>query len=373
MTALRALHQLDLFGTRLVVEYAKDTNLNKESTNKTDLESRKEEFFASLNSISTKFNIKQPISPLLKYKYPTVSTSIIRNISKALFNCPKFYVQVLHLMNKMNLPPPFINTDHDFEEQFMQKNFACNTIELNSESSESELEVEVDKDDKPKDNQITKLIEEKKRKLDNLKNETKKLKLDDESRIKTKETINEYFDSYANLKTHNRIQIDKDLKLVDKIDQEASLEGFNKFKSQPLIQLDQCSTDVKDDNKEEETSLPIELKRLSLEELNNYPVFKNYSIGEPSCRLYIKNIDKKVTEKQLQNVYLEILNLKYEQDLIAFNVNLFKKGKLNGQAFVSLPSEELARQAIEKTNGLLINKKPIVVCYARSIKAKEDE
>eukprot|EP00743_Colponemidia_sp_Colp-15_P008520 GILK01009268.1.p1 GENE.GILK01009268.1~~GILK01009268.1.p1 ORF type:complete len:187 (+),score=19.37 GILK01009268.1:40-561(+) len=43
----------------------------------------------------------------LTYKYPPPNPIILNNISHALANVPRFYVQVLHLMNKMNLPPPF--------------------------------------------------------------------------------------------------------------------------------------------------------------------------------------------------------------------------------------------------------------------------
>lgn len=78
-------------------------------------------------------------SPLLEYKYPKANEAIARNIANggcparniyctrtciaATYDCgdfdlsrrgtialialPKFYTQVLHLMNKMNLPPPF--------------------------------------------------------------------------------------------------------------------------------------------------------------------------------------------------------------------------------------------------------------------------
>ncbi|GLE02037.1 hypothetical protein PINS_up010875 [Pythium insidiosum] len=46
-------------------------------------------------------------SPLLHYKYPRASVPIVRNIANALLALPRFYTQVLHLMNKMNLPPPF--------------------------------------------------------------------------------------------------------------------------------------------------------------------------------------------------------------------------------------------------------------------------
>ncbi|KAL4086651.1 hypothetical protein PRIC1_013820 [Phytophthora ramorum] len=46
-------------------------------------------------------------SPLLEYKYPKATEGIVRNIANALIALPRFYIQVLHLMNKMNLPPPF--------------------------------------------------------------------------------------------------------------------------------------------------------------------------------------------------------------------------------------------------------------------------
>ncbi|ETW07918.1 hypothetical protein, variant [Aphanomyces invadans] len=48
-----------------------------------------------------------PPSPLLEYKYPKASPDVVLNIANALMALPTFYTQVLHLMNKMNLPPPF--------------------------------------------------------------------------------------------------------------------------------------------------------------------------------------------------------------------------------------------------------------------------
>ncbi|KAK2091570.1 RNA-binding region-containing protein 3 [Saguinus oedipus] len=39
--------------------------------------------------------------------YPPPSSTILANIVNALASVPKSYVQVLHLMNKMNLPTPF--------------------------------------------------------------------------------------------------------------------------------------------------------------------------------------------------------------------------------------------------------------------------
>lgn len=48
-----------------------------------------------------------PSPPYLEYAYPKATPLVVQNISNALLHVPKFYEQVLHLMNKMNLPPPF--------------------------------------------------------------------------------------------------------------------------------------------------------------------------------------------------------------------------------------------------------------------------
>lgn len=388
MIALRNLHQLNLFGRRLVVEFAKDKNLTnlKELNHEDKFKKLKNEFYSQQHFISSKFNINYPISSLLKYNYPSVTTSIICNIAKALYNCPKFYTQVLHLMNKMNLPPPFINTDYEFDEQLMPKNFNCKVVELNSESSESEIE----------DNQLisnTQLIRSKKRKIKSLLNEkTEKLKTVNDLQIKPNSSsmtaklndpvIEEYFDNYVKLK---RIKIDNNLKLTNETKSEECLSidhNFEKF-TNPIksnSQTEQNRTNfeteksqINSETEQSQTNLPADdnclfERQLNTDELINYSAFKNYMIGEPSRRLYIKNLDKKVTETQLRNIFIKLLNLNTEFELDAFNLSLFKKGKMNGQAFVSLSSEQMAKEAIDRTNGLLINKKPIVVCFARSTK-----
>jgi U11/U12 small nuclear ribonucleoprotein SNRNP65 len=79
--------------------------------------------------IAPEFGFGYPFPPQLQYKYPPPTALTLRNISKgveralilagsgvrcerlpsiaALVAVPRFYEQVLHLMNKMNLPPPF--------------------------------------------------------------------------------------------------------------------------------------------------------------------------------------------------------------------------------------------------------------------------
>eukprot|EP00899_Mesostigma_viride_P012209 jgi/Mesvir1/2098/Mv16630-RA.1 len=48
-----------------------------------------------------------PPDPNLMYAYPPINESIARNILNTIIAVPRLYTQVLHLLNKMNLPPPF--------------------------------------------------------------------------------------------------------------------------------------------------------------------------------------------------------------------------------------------------------------------------
>lgn len=48
-----------------------------------------------------------PPNPHLRYRYPPPTPEIMTNMMHAIAALPRLYTQVLHLMNKMNLPPPF--------------------------------------------------------------------------------------------------------------------------------------------------------------------------------------------------------------------------------------------------------------------------
>ncbi|KAH0618363.1 hypothetical protein JD844_017487 [Phrynosoma platyrhinos] len=119
--ALSRLHQLNLLGHTLVVEYAKDQDsaraLSQSSLSEKDksleepVKEEKEQKDVSClkieSGIAPSHGLTFPINSCLKYLYPPPSNAILTNIANALASVPKFYVQVLHLMNKMNLPPPF--------------------------------------------------------------------------------------------------------------------------------------------------------------------------------------------------------------------------------------------------------------------------
>ena len=55
----------------------------------------------------TNFRLTYPVNPKLCYRYPAPTVGILTNIINSLASSPRFYTQVLHLMNKLNLPAPF--------------------------------------------------------------------------------------------------------------------------------------------------------------------------------------------------------------------------------------------------------------------------
>ncbi|KDO35969.1 hypothetical protein CISIN_1g036790mg, partial [Citrus sinensis] len=57
--------------------------------------------------IAPRLGVDYPFPPHLEYAYPPVDGNILTNIVNALIAVPRFYTQVLHLMNKMNIPAPF--------------------------------------------------------------------------------------------------------------------------------------------------------------------------------------------------------------------------------------------------------------------------
>lgn len=123
---IKRLHQLEVLGCKLVVEYAKLADQNcfpselehkrikqDPDTNETDVQDsdRNDKSLrdarGATDEIYKRYGINYPRKPNCYYLYPPPSVSTLTNIANALASHPRFYVQVLHLMNKMNIPAPF--------------------------------------------------------------------------------------------------------------------------------------------------------------------------------------------------------------------------------------------------------------------------
>jgi U11/U12 small nuclear ribonucleoprotein SNRNP65 len=160
-----------------------------------------------------------------------------------------------------------------------------------------------------------------------------------------------------------------DLALI--AEEESNTGTFGTFDPPPRINEEQ----VEDDNDAlgggPMTDEELQNNRLPDTEFSLHSAFKNYSPGEPSSRLYVKNLSKKATEKGLRRVYSRYINPKSEEDMLRFDVRVMTEGRMKGQAFIGLPSETVATRALEETNGLKLHDRPICVQFARSAKAKQ--
>lgn len=107
------LHQINVLNSRLCVEYAEHDILQGKPRLKkieeSDIGNKKffKTFVNKLSAFNDSVGFHQPPPSHLKYMYPKANRATINNIAHALATIPRFYTQVLHLMNKMNLPPPF--------------------------------------------------------------------------------------------------------------------------------------------------------------------------------------------------------------------------------------------------------------------------
>uniref|UniRef100_A0A8D8PZ18 RNA-binding region-containing protein 3 n=1 Tax=Cacopsylla melanoneura TaxID=428564 RepID=A0A8D8PZ18_9HEMI len=114
----------------------------------------------------------------------------------------------------------------------------------------------------------------------------------------------------------------------------------------------------------------LDENRLGERDRSFVKAFNNYSPGTPSCRLYVKNLAKQVTQTELEYIYRRYYLPDYNEQGTMFDIRLMQEGRMKGQAFVTLQTIQQAKQALEETNGYIIKDKPMVVQFARSIQAK---
>ncbi|XP_029004240.1 RNA-binding region-containing protein 3 [Betta splendens] len=434
--ALSRLHQLEILDRTLVVEFAKgQDNVTvlkdppvSDSGKVVKEEKKKKETKPNVPLIETgiapSLGLTFNSNPTLKYLYPPPTNSILTNIMHALMSVPKFYVQVLHLMNKMNLPcpfgqltarPPLFELLRPAPPMPMPPPFPPDYPPLPEEemelSSEQESEYESgDDEDKERIVRLMGLVNQackrplrpkaaSKRKKPKIKDLLYAPKPDSQSApVLQPSDVFEQPHAAGPKKIEFHISVpdvtaigdgsgpghedqsDEDGEVADgehtsSVSEEKEVaEGFGKL--YPSIQASQEPGERSDDEEELSSDVisrkELEKGRLSRDEMKRMSVFKNYEPGEPTCRLYVKNIAKQVEEKDLKYIYGRYINPSSEAERNMFDVVLMKEGRMKGQAFVGLPSEQSAEKARRETNGYVLSDKPLVVQFARSARPKQD-
>ncbi|CAJ1081875.1 RNA-binding region-containing protein 3 [Xyrichtys novacula] len=428
--ALSRLHQLEVLDRTLVVEFAKDqdhvtvlkdppvSNSGKNSKAEQKKTETKQPHIPLVDSgIAPSLGLKFQSNPTLKYLYPPPSNGVLTNITHALISVPKFYVQVLHLTNKMNLPCPFgpVTARPPMYEFLppappipMPPPFPPDLppppeeeMEVSSEE-ESEYESEDDEDSE----RIARLMglvnqackrplrpkTSSKRKKPKIKDLLYAPKPDSQSApVLQPSDVFEQPLPAGPKKIEFHISVPEVAAIVEgsgpgqpgeedkggderKLSQDgAETEGFGKLYPTALTSQQQ------EEQSDDENDLPsdiisrkeLEKGRLSKDEIKRMSVFKNYEPGEPTCRLYVKNIAKQVEEKELKYIYGRYIDPSSEAERNMFDIVLMKEGRMKGQAFVGLPSEQSAEKALRETNGYVLFDKPLVVQFARSARPKQ--
>ena len=372
--SLSRLHQLEIASKRLVVEYSEEkapvTSAKPELEQSSETTNLIKQFLKVLNAWNPSIDFYQTPPVHLKYKYPDINPGIAINIIHALFSHKPFYTQTLHLMNKMCLDVPFQANTKSME--FFKETYGhlfVGDIQLPPppvSETESEISSAEDEHNEHKVQPVTKIVK-RKRKLPVPKPNPLKLPLTVPA-PKIKKTVvqqEEVFETIVPIQEPKKILVNVHQDALQKPTEEPTIIGeLGKF------QIEKQPVEV--EQKEEEPEQPVITRadllrnRISYKDMKILPVFKNYHPGQPSMRLYIKNLAKTVTEQDVKSIYKRYVERLTDEELTGFDVRVMQEGRMKGQAFVTFPSVRTAEKALNETNGYMLKEKPMVVQFARA-------
>ncbi|CAG0886920.1 unnamed protein product [Darwinula stevensoni] len=254
----------------------------------------------SMRAMFGEYSLHSSVSRLT-YSYPNCNDQILEAISHSLQTSFPFYIQVLHLMNKMNFPPPF----HATEEQ----------APVNMSESESESEYESSDEEETLREMRKRKVEEELVPMPLAKKMKSRLKVPKLAIVPNRPRGDEEPPKVQKRELKLTICIKGDMKrdskeLVKQGEGEASGVGFGKLepkKRSPLSPKSQMKHKGSDDVNWECTEFiskkELEGNTLPPQEWKKVSAFKNYDPGEPTARLYVKNLAKEVKEEDLKRIF----------------------------------------------------------------------
>ncbi|XP_066351382.1 U11/U12 small nuclear ribonucleoprotein 65 kDa protein-like [Miscanthus floridulus] len=305
--------------------------------------------------IASKLGVDYPFPPHLEYAYPPPDGNILTNIVNALIAVPRFYNQVLHLMNKMNLPAPFRMalptpplpsqvpvTPHP--QPLLQSTTTGELHTADLSSDESELESSDEDIDK--------------RKSKRAKNEAIVGPAVDKS------VAHEAVGVKPVALVSNELQVIKKKNPVLQI----KIAAKPIQKEPPVQSMTENEPDSTHEQLQEKHFVtPQEMSREKLppEEILSLPMFKNYTPGNPASVLYIKNLAKDVTHDDFYYVFGSVFE-SMDSARLGLSIKLMQEGRMRGQAFVTFPTVELAQRALNLAHGYVFKGKPMIIQFGRN-------
>ncbi|KAG9301779.1 hypothetical protein G9A89_003326 [Geosiphon pyriformis] len=351
--------------------------------------------------ISSALGINYPAPPTLHYRYPAPTVEILFNIMNAIAAVPNLYVQVLHLMNKMNLPPPFTAVLPESIPPLLQEQYSevqggnkkRKKKDVLLSSGESEIDSEEEEQEKNRKQGSKKRI----RTITDL--ATKMRIPTTSSSIIGSGAIHSHYPSQVTPQHHipSPIPINPgSLSSSTQLDQDFISQPPLQTPSMPIpIQSkpphfteysNSSSSSVKNKkvSKQSEllpliadtsTDINFVLESISTQQLNdnkmpekelkNITAMKKYTRGEPTATLYIKNLQqKKVEVNDLKHIFGRYFRSREEMES-QLEIQLMKEGRMRGQAFVKFPDVNIAKQALDEVHGYILHEKPMIIQFSR--------
>ncbi|KAJ6799592.1 U11/U12 small nuclear ribonucleoprotein 65 kDa protein [Iris pallida] len=303
--------------------------------------------------IAPRLGVDYPFPPNLEYEYPPPDGNILTNIVNALIAVPLFYTQVLHLMNKMNIPAPFrmalptpplpppVPAPSPPPPPVAAK---LPVTDLSSDESEMESSEE-DADD----------------------NRSRK-------RVKREAIVGPGVDKdvpHEAVGLKPATLVPKEVPLIKKKHPVLQIKIASKPTQKEITDDDGIMKELveqADDHMEEKpyaTPKDIESGRLHPEEILCLPMFKNYAAGNPATVLYIKNLAKDVVVDDFYFIFGSLFG-SFGAAKSGLSIKLMQEGRMRGQAFVTFPSIDLAHHALNLVNGYMFKGKPMIIQFGRN-------
>ncbi|XP_050369662.1 U11/U12 small nuclear ribonucleoprotein 65 kDa protein [Argentina anserina] len=307
-------------------------------------------------AIAPRLGVDYCFPPHIEYAYPPPDGNILTNIVNALIAVPRFYTQVLHLMNKMNIPAPFrmalpsppLPPAAPVPSPPPPPPLAARPPAADISSDESEME--------SSDEEEVSMGASRGKK-----------------RVRRESIIGPAVDkgvAHENVGLKKATLVPKEMPMIKK--------------KNPLLHITIAQKVVnnehKDDSTTKEEELPetessvvnpfatpeeLEKGKLPPEEILSLPMFKNYTAGTPAPVLYIKNLAKDIVADDFYYIFGSLFG-SVDAAKSGLSVKLMQEGRMRGQAFVTFPSVEQSQYALNLVNGYVFKGKPMIIQFGRN-------
>ncbi|XP_023906666.1 U11/U12 small nuclear ribonucleoprotein 65 kDa protein [Quercus suber] len=332
----------------------KDATLTKDKTQRS---------LPSAEPIAPRLGVDYPFPPYLEYAYPPPDGNILTNIVNALIAVPRFYTQVLHLMNKMNIPapfrmalptpplPPLAPAPPPPPPPVSAKPHAADLSSDESEMESSDEEIDVNAYSVG----------------------ASAVKKSGRKRLRQEAIVGPAVDkdvAHETIGVKPATLVPKEIPMIKKKNPVLQIkiapkviqnEHRDESTAEELEEPDNEGSDIKSYATPEE----LESGKLPPEEILSLPMFKNYAAGNPASVLYIKNLAKDVIADDFYFIFGSLFG-SIDAAKSGLSIKLMQEGRMRGQAFVTFPSAEVAHRALNLVNGYVFKGKPMIIQFGRN-------